>query len=249
MLDRLSRDDLRHVIDLATRCLSVASYADVEAVIGKLGSVIPFEKAAMCAATTAEAGPSLVHYVNHSYGAEWADMYTRLRFHRVDPVLGHATNSGGAFTWSEAFSREGSRATGAFTEAAMDFGLVDGVSYTGMSSGGGQAIRTVLSLARGGGDCADRALSILGAVGPHLHEAYRRLLPPQYPEPGSIVLSLREREILAWTQEGKTYWEIGCILGISARTVKYHFTRIKTKLDVASPCHAVAKAMKLGLIG
>jgi DNA-binding CsgD family transcriptional regulator len=63
-----------------------------------------------------------------------------------------------------------------------------------------------------------------------------------------IELSAREREALNWAQQGKTYWEIGCILGISQRTVKFHFARIKSKLDVVSTPHAVAKAMRMGLI-
>jgi LuxR family quorum-sensing system transcriptional regulator SinR len=61
-------------------------------------------------------------------------------------------------------------------------------------------------------------------------------------------LSVREREVLCWAQQGKTYWEIGCILGISQRTVKFHVARIKAKLDVVSMAHAIAQAMRMGLI-
>jgi DNA-binding CsgD family transcriptional regulator len=65
---------------------------------------------------------------------------------------------------------------------------------------------------------------------------------------GPVEISAREREVLCWAQQGKTYWEIGCILGISQRTVKFHFARIKAKLDVVSTAHAIAKAMRIGLI-
>ena len=248
MLDRLPRSDLLHILDISTRCLSVTSFADLEAVVSEVEGIIPFEKAAICAAAVVEDGPSLTHYVNHSYGAEWPDVYSRLGFQRVDPVLNHAPRVSGSFTWRDAFQREGARATAAFNEAAMDFGLVDGVSFTCASRGRAPAIRTVLSLARVGEEHTTRALALLRAVGPHVHEAYLRLLPSARSERCSIVLSAREREVLAWAQEGKTYWETGCILGISSRTVKFHFASIKAKLDVTSPCHAVAKALKLGLI-
>jgi LuxR family quorum sensing-dependent transcriptional regulator len=109
-------------------------------------------------------------------------------------------------------------------------------------------LRTLLSLS--GLDAAGtaRALQVLTVLGPHLHEAYRRLLSETAELTVAQPLSDREREILNWTKDGKTYWEIGCIVGISQRTVKYHFSNIKSKLDVVTRCHAVAKAMRLGLI-
>jgi DNA-binding CsgD family transcriptional regulator len=73
-----------------------------------------------------------------------------------------------------------------------------------------------------------------------------RVQPPD--NAAHAELSPREREVLSWAQQGKTYWEIGSILGISERTVKFHVARIKTKLDVVSTAHAIAKAMRAGLI-
>ena len=68
-------------------------------------------------------------------------------------------------------------------------------------------------------------------------------------EPAEVKeLSAREREVLCWAQQGKTYWEIGCILGITQRTVKFHIQRIKAKLDVVSIAHAIAQAMRRGII-
>jgi DNA-binding CsgD family transcriptional regulator len=72
--------------------------------------------------------------------------------------------------------------------------------------------------------------------------------PPRALPAGDVELSAREREVLCWAQQGKTYWEIGCILGISQRTVKFHIARIKAKLDVVSTAHAIAKAMRAGVI-
>jgi len=68
-------------------------------------------------------------------------------------------------------------------------------------------------------------------------------------QPAKVAeLSAREREVLCWAQQGKTYWEIGCILGITQRTVKFHIQRIKSKLDVVSIAHAIAQAMRRGII-
>jgi DNA-binding CsgD family transcriptional regulator len=75
-------------------------------------------------------------------------------------------------------------------------------------------------------------------------------VPERNPEQPAAVaeLSAREREVLCWAQQGKTYWEIGCILGITQRTVKFHIQRIKSKLDVVSIAHAIAQAMRRGII-
>jgi len=61
-------------------------------------------------------------------------------------------------------------------------------------------------------------------------------------------LTPRETEILNWIKEGKTSWEIGIILHISERTVNFHASSIKKKLDSNTRSQAVAKALNDKLI-
>jgi len=58
---------------------------------------------------------------------------------------------------------------------------------------------------------------------------------------GSI--SPREKEVLKWIIEGKTNWEIGVILHISERTVKFHVQNLMKKLRATNRYHIVAKAL------
>lgn len=60
-------------------------------------------------------------------------------------------------------------------------------------------------------------------------------------EDGQESLSAREHEIMDWVRKGKTNYEIGMILDISAFTVKNHLQRIFKKLDVINRAQAVAK--------
>ena len=53
-------------------------------------------------------------------------------------------------------------------------------------------------------------------------------------------LTDREREVLAWASEGKTAWEIGCILNLSHRTVEWHFRQAYKKLAVTNRLQALA---------
>ena len=62
-------------------------------------------------------------------------------------------------------------------------------------------------------------------------------------------LSGRERDCLLWTAAGKTSSEIGTILDISDHTVNHYLTSAGKKLDAVNRVQAVAKAIRLGLIG
>lgn len=65
-------------------------------------------------------------------------------------------------------------------------------------------------------------------------------------EPGELSgLSQREVEIMEWVRIGKTNYEIGMILNISAFTVKNHLQRIFRKLDASNRAQAVQKLNRL----
>ena len=61
-------------------------------------------------------------------------------------------------------------------------------------------------------------------------------------------LTRREGECLGWCAEGKSYWETAVILGISERTVSFHMEAVRGKLNAGSNAHAVAIAVRAGLL-
>lgn len=78
----------------------------------------------------------------------------------------------------------------------------------------------------------DRALQLVGREGAI--------------SPGA--LSEREATILSWAAAGKTDAEIGSLLKISARTVRFHTDNAKRKLGVATRIQAITEALRAGLI-
>lgn len=246
MIDQLSRAELARVLGFATQCLSVETREDLKLALSELYALVPFRKAVLCRLSYAGEAVSIEDLVNHSYGAEWARVYAQERFERIDPVLHRGSQTGGAFYWHETSHQDLSEGAAKFLDAARDFGVVDGASFAcGFASS--WSPRTLLSMA--GVKCTvKRTLAILTVVGPHLHEAYKRILALREHAPGRVELTPRETEVLNWKQHGKTHWEIGNILGISQRTVKYHFAQIEAKLGVVNASHAVAQALRLGLI-
>jgi DNA-binding CsgD family transcriptional regulator len=81
-------------------------------------------------------------------------------------------------------------------------------------------------------------------------------------EPGDLVLSIpvlddggfeqpltpRERDVIALLAEGLSNKEIGCRLGISPDTAKFHVGRVIDKLDATGRTDAVAHAARRGVI-
>jgi LuxR family quorum-sensing system transcriptional regulator SinR len=271
MIDQLERGELLRLMELASQCLTATTPEQLEAIISSIYDLASFGKAALCALSRGDNEVALAHYVNHSYGAEWAQLYASQNFHRIDPILFHASTTDGVFRWDETSAPPMCREDSAvFLEAAETYGLANGISFS--CAGVSCTFRSVLSFTGVPANELERTRRVLTVIGPHLHESYRRVrhlqldqetavglsargageLPAREPVELSarapVELSARERQVLCWAQQGKTYWEIGCILGISERTVKFHFARIKIKLDVVSTAHAIAKAMRSGLI-
>ncbi len=56
------------------------------------------------------------------------------------------------------------------------------------------------------------------------------------------TLSSRQQEVLKWLMEGKSNWEIGRILGIAERTVKFHVQILMQKFIAANRSQLVANA-------
>jgi LuxR family quorum sensing-dependent transcriptional regulator len=64
----------------------------------------------------------------------------------------------------------------------------------------------------------------------------------------SPVLTSREAEVLTWVARGKSAWEIGEILRITKRTVDEHVQTAVRKLGASNRTHAVALALREGVI-
>lgn len=62
------------------------------------------------------------------------------------------------------------------------------------------------------------------------------------------AITRRETEALAWTAEGKTVADIAALMRISAETVKAHLDSARFKLGALNRVHAVAKAIRHGII-
>ena len=66
--------------------------------------------------------------------------------------------------------------------------------------------------------------------------------------PQRPALTPREIEVLRWTMEGKTMWEVAAIIEISERTANLHLQIAMKKLEAANKHAAVLKALRVGIL-
>ena len=173
-----------------------------------------------------------------------ADAEALDRFQRTagrNPVVLHALSATEAFARSE-ISTLGIKMDPGFDAQCIycgGEGLIVPVTNDG--------VRGVAVLAGEAPDLSPVARSIVHVAA---ETAFRRAqtLPEGEAPPASPVLSPREAVILSWAAAGKADAEIGLLLKISARTVRFHTDNAKRKLQVTTRIQAVTKAARLGLI-
>ena len=93
-----------------------------------------------------------------------------------------------------------------------------------------------------------RMLADIQLLAVHAQDAAVRLMAPAGSLPDAPTLTGRELEVLRWTMEGKSAWEVGQILSVSEHTVNFHMRNILRKLDSTSKHQAVLKAMALDIL-
>lgn len=93
-----------------------------------------------------------------------------------------------------------------------------------------------------------RVVADLQLFAVHAQDAAIRILMPHAADPGLPSLTPRELEVLRWTMEGKTAWEVGSVLGITERTAALHVNNATHKLGCVNKHQAVLKALRLGLL-
>jgi len=82
----------------------------------------------------------------------------------------------------------------------------------------------------------------------HALTAADRLLSPKLASGELPRLTRRELDVLSWTAQGKTAWEVSVILGMSEKTVNFHLGNAMRKLQVSSKHQAVLKCVAAGIL-
>lgn len=242
----IRKQDLQRVLNIVHDCLDIQDSDNIKSILDQLNEIVPFSAAVLCGVGQVEDTGHIFFsdIINHSYSNEWGDVYFENDFIDVDPVIQFSQKTDSAFTWSEAFKGITSQKPKIqeFLTMANDFHLQDGIAHLIEKKGYGTLLSLSINNTKN-----DYYSYLINHITPHLHEALAHL-QIHSSETIQYNLSGRESEVLKWTSEGKSSWEIGMILSISERTVKYHVNNIKTKLNAVNRAHAVAKGLRANII-
>lgn len=90
--------------------------------------------------------------------------------------------------------------------------------------------------------------SMLSSIQQTVQEVLEDIQPGEAAPAELVPLTAREREVIRLIAIGRTNSEVSAQLGISAKTVEKHLTRVYEKLGVASRAEAAVWAVRNGLI-
>ncbi len=96
-----------------------------------------------------------------------------------------------------------------------------------------------------------RTAAILRYISPHFAESLRGIHNSSLIKQKTIKhlkVTKREVEVLKWIEQGKSTWDVSVILNCSERVIKYHVKNLMEKLSAQNRTHAVAIALRQGLI-
>ncbi|NRP70947.1 Transcriptional activator protein LasR [Ensifer psoraleae] len=181
-----------------------------------------------------------------SYPDEWQEHYVKMGYDRIDPIIKKSRKQARAFRWTEVYDDVSTtEVERRFFDEAAAFGLKSGVSVPLHGPDGGFAI---MNFARPSYlHLQNKTITYLQFAAIQFH-----LTVAEFANRSDLTksptLSPRERECILWVARGKSSWDIGRILNISANTVNFHIKNITRKFDVTNRTVAALKAVSLGII-
>jgi LuxR family quorum-sensing system transcriptional regulator SolR len=176
------------------------------------------------------------------YGAPATEVHAGIDMTSVDPYLEHVVKTSRlerAFMWT---SKETTSCATPTVGAMFPERLASRRGIGGLISIGDQNEKsvTLLLLQHPAEVFNDKHLAVVNAIMRSTHDSLRN--SGEFSEEPSVFANLtaQEAKVMRWVVEGKTSWEVGMILSISERTVKFHLANIYTKLNVANRVQAVS---------
>ena len=248
---KLTRGDLYKLLGFIEFCRCAVNHDDVVPALKQLDDIIPYQAAIV--GLLEVSGSSLKQTVRSfslGHSPKFLENYSRQKFALSDPLVARGLSGSEPFSWEDAIASHTPLATAPqvkkLLELSADYDLKGGLAYASRPTSLSNEA-SYICLETGRAPFSPTHTEALRYALPHLHELLRRVCE-KAPVKMTAALSGRELEVMQWIKEGKTAWEIGVILSISERTVKFHIANCYAKLNVTNRSQAVARAMRLNLI-
>jgi len=176
-----------------------------------------------------------------TWPAKFAQAYQACGYSQHDPILQEIIRIRCAVVWPDVWERRRlSPEENKVLEHAAQLGMRSGLAIP-ITDAGGNVGFVSLCGPQPRTDATCRSVLTLVSI-----YVFHRLRALAAANGTGQRLSRRELEVLRWIAEGKSDWQIGRILAISAKTVNYHIENVKRKFGVATRMQAVVSAIQHG---
>ena len=191
------------------------------------------------------------HRLISTYPKEWSMRYRKQRYDRIDPVIIRARRDRDLFHWGGAqASNAAEDVQKRFFGEAAEFGIEKGVTIP-IPAGFDRFASFTFAADKHGPELYEKveeAKVLLRIMGTYFHAHVEAVFrAPVVPDP-SAPLSQRQTQCLTWISLGRTIEKTAQILDITPRTVAFHLDNARAKLEAENVTHAVALAVRRGLI-
>ncbi len=172
-----------------------------------------------------------------------------------NPVIKESLESGKAVVWSDSLNHACySKKYSSYMNILNKFGICNAITfpYNGDSCKTKPTLLNVMltskNLVLSSRKIDKRFIQYIGVLLGYVNEGIIRICFSHKSHQENYNLTAREIQVLDWASKGKTAWEIANILSISERTVKYHLSKIYSKLNAVNRQQAVAIAVQYGIV-
>ncbi len=179
-----------------------------------------------------------------SYPEAWVSRYQAENYSAIDPVLKPENFIQGHLPWSDDLFNDAQT----LWDAARAHGLRKGVTQCVMLPNRALGFLSVVRASLRSNPIDDDEVELrLQLLVRESLAALSRLEDEMVMAP-EMRFSKREKEILKWTAEGKTSYEIAMILSISENTVNFHQKNMQKKFNAPNKTQVACYAAATGLI-
>lgn len=187
------------------------------------------------------------YFILNGWPAGFTEHYARENFYPDDPVAAWCRRSTDPFEWTEArYDADAWPRAAEVMTVAADFGMRQGLCVPITRGNGFQGCVTMAGERPDLGARAKQALHLISIY------AYKKAVAVLGPDRAQVsarrLLTPREREVLLWSAQGKSSWDISVILGVSERTVNWFIANASRKLNAVNRIQAVVNAIRAGEI-
>lgn len=192
-----------------------------------------------------------------NYPDEWVDIYKKNNYQHIDPVVVTAFNKVAPFSWDENMTVNSSLKLSKIFSYSKKYNVLNGYTFPLHDYNNNLAMLSFMMDEVKIDDTEnmleskkDKLQMLLITIHERFLATYQeQLLAEGNKKPKEKdIFSKRENEILYWASMGKTYQEIGVILGLKTTTIKFHIGNVVKKLGVLNAKHAIRLGVELQLI-